>query len=395
MRIALVGNQDNNNYRVCKWMRALGIDAELYAFEIQAISGKRSRPELIDAELADGYPEWLHVVPGRPNIVRNQQKELDRVRRRTNLVLTSGSTAVRIIHFLGVENVFHYAIGAEINTSPWKPIEEQEKFHHKLGQWRYRKNLELMKGIFADYKPMIRQLEQHFLGDKVILWSTPEDVEGNRAKLNHALRDELTRKYGGHKRLFLWLSRLNMDPATLDYKGPEMFAEAVAAYRDANGLDGVRLIIGQHGSHVEEFKALVDRLGLTDQVDWVDHLDFRDLHAYLSLDNAIVFDELSPLMDELSGMAREAISVGGVLVKALDYEHISRYYGPHCPSVHANTATLCRDAIERLMNDAEFAAAREATDRWSREYLHYPRAIMAMVDAMLSRCDPSFRAATL
>jgi hypothetical protein len=392
MRIALVGNHDNNNYRVCKWMRALGIDAELYHFEINAIaSGKRSRPELVDPELANGYPEWLHVIPGRPNIIRNQQKQLDEIRKKTDLVLTSGGVAVRVIHFLGVENIFHYAIGAEINTSPWKPIEEQEKLHAKLAQWRYRKNLDLIKGIFADYKPMIQQLEKHGLRDKLILWSTPEDVEGNRAKLNKALRAELMEKYGSFKRLFLWLSRLNMDPTTVDYKGPEMFAEAVSALKSSRGLDGIKLIVGQHGSHVEGFKALADKLDIAEHIDWVDHLDFRDLHAYLSLDNAVVFDELAPLMDELSGMAREAISVGGVVVKALDFEHISQYYGPSCPSIHANNAALCYEAMVRLLDDREFLSVRDATDRWSREYLHYPRAIMAMMGAMLERSTPSVR----
>ena len=58
MKIALVGNQDNNAYRLCKWVREHGEDAHLYMMRQE--QGPRSKPELVDPQLADeGYPPWV------------------------------------------------------------------------------------------------------------------------------------------------------------------------------------------------------------------------------------------------------------------------------------------------------------------------------------------------
>ena len=53
MKIAFVGNQDNNAYRICIWLRERNIDVHLYMFRQEV--GTRSRPELIDVKLAENF----------------------------------------------------------------------------------------------------------------------------------------------------------------------------------------------------------------------------------------------------------------------------------------------------------------------------------------------------
>jgi glycosyltransferase involved in cell wall biosynthesis len=396
MRVAFVCNQDNNNYRICKWMRSVGVDAELYHFSINVeASGKRSLPELVDPELSGGYPDWIHVVEGRPGIVRNKQKELDAICRKTNVAITSGSVGVRVAHFLNVPDIFHYALGGEITTNPWKPIEEIEKFHVKLAQFRYRKNLDIMKGIFSDFPPQIDVLRKHGLGDKIISWSMPEDVLGNRKRMNQDLRRQLMQRYGGKKRVFVWASRLNMDPSQPYYKAPEIFAGALHRLKQERGLDDIGLIIGQHGFDADAFKKIVADYGLNPHIDWIDHQPYVDLLAYLGLDNAVVFDNLCATMDGLGGVGRECMSVGSMLVKSIDVGYLDSQYGQGCPAINAYSVDTCYDAMVRLLDDDIFHAARAQMDLWSKCYLHYPRNIMGMIYEILSRSTGGYRESLL
>lgn len=380
MRYALVGNQTNNLYRLCKWMRAMGHDAELFAFrrEMEG-SARRSLPELVDPELHDNYPGWITVIEGNAGVRHNRQPEIERINEDFDVVITCGTLGVKVTHFFRVP-VFHYASGGEINTMPWRPILETDSEEIRISKKRYRDNLYLFKTILVDYKPMERVLRQNGHGNDFTLWSFPEDVVGNRVRLNHALRRELTERYSTRDRVFLWLSRLNMQTDAMDYKAPEFFAEALAGFRARTPDHAVRAIVGEHGNSVEEFKGLVERLGLGDVIDWVPHQPYNDLLAYLSLDNAIVFDELAPETDEMSGIAREALSVGGVVVKAADLDRIEQLFGPRCPIRHAASAQECLTAMLELSHPAAFAERRQRAEAWARDHLHYTNVIPRLLE---------------
>lgn len=61
LRVALYGNMCNFLYQIAKSLRAdaeAGIDAHLY---IERSTDLQNRPESDDPELANGYPDWIHV----------------------------------------------------------------------------------------------------------------------------------------------------------------------------------------------------------------------------------------------------------------------------------------------------------------------------------------------
>ncbi len=125
MKIALVGNQDNNAYRLCKWLRQAGQDAVLYMFRQE--SGPRSQPELVDPELAGKpMPDWLRMYDdtrGRLSLVLGSRLAAQ-IERDVDVVVTAGATGLLAARHFRSAPVVHLSLGSEIAEFPmrlWSP----------------------------------------------------------------------------------------------------------------------------------------------------------------------------------------------------------------------------------------------------------------------------------
>lgn len=117
LRIALYGNICNNLYQIAKALRGYaGFDVHLFLDEK---SDPQQLPESDDPELADGYPEWIHVgryrTPG--SLLMPWRSKLARELSRFDLVVVSGSGPI-FAQFSGRPVVFLTA-GADVTMLPF------------------------------------------------------------------------------------------------------------------------------------------------------------------------------------------------------------------------------------------------------------------------------------
>ena len=113
-------------------------------------------------------------------------------------------------------------------------------------------------------------------------------------------------------------------------------------------------------------------------------MPYWKLLTHMSIRNAVVCGIIDPMRGNLPGTAREAISVGAVIIRSLDDELVSQCFGPGCPILAADDATSCFDAMQKVlaMGDDEFARLQQTHMDWAGRYLHYERNVDRMLEML-------------
>jgi hypothetical protein len=131
--------------------------------------------------------------------------------------------------------------------------------------------------------------------------------------------------------------------------------------------------MGKHGNEVAEFMQLVDASPVKPYIDWVSHLGAPDLVTYLSLPNGVLFAEFGATQRELSGIGRDAASIGTVTVSSAEPQSIERQYGTPAPLLRALTtdeiALRMRELID--MGDDEFRGRQVAMRQFGEAAVDY------------------------
>ena len=383
MKIAFVGNQDNNAYRICRWIRQRDIDAHLYLFCKE--NPDRSLPELVDAEWSDGYPSWIYQYDDsevfwplkRDKIARQIDSCYD-------LVVTSGATGLLAAGHFRHRPVVHLTLGSEVSEFPLWVWRLKLSLKWRAACFLMRRNLNrVAKVVTMGFRPELHALETLGHKAKTVVWGWPEDPEGNRKRVDRAQLAELASDYADFDRVFVWMARLNfVDTDSVEYKGAERFLDAFEMLvRD--GVHKVKAIVGAHGYDVEAFKDRVAEKGLGDHIDYVQHMPFHRMMAYLSLPNGVVVDVLDTERGHIfGGMVREAMSLGSPVIAAMDSDTVDQCYGPHCPIIKADDVQSCYKGMVRVvaMDDAAFTRLGQSVGRWADEYLHYDRCVGELMD---------------
>lgn len=376
MKLAFVGNQDNNAYRLCKGVRQAGHDAHLFLFQQE--QGPRSRPELVDPQLAQAggtRPDWVHeyddrrgrlsLLMGSP-LARKIESEFD-------LVVTSGATGLLAVRQFRRRSVLHLSLGSEVGDFPWRTFNR----HWPLSWWGVgmlaRRNLRRTRKVITNYSREIQSLSRLGLQDKVVIWGHPEDVQGNRDRVDQALLAELNRKYAAHDAVFLWLSRINYrDPRSLHYKGCDRFLGAFERVV-RQGRFNVRAIIGTHGDDAAAFDELIQRKQLGDFLDRVPHMPYYQLLTHARIANGVMCDHVRSDAGAFGGVTREALSVGTMVITGMDREMVCLSYGEAPPVFDAQDETACHAAMIEILSlsPQERTLRREANLLWAQRCLDY------------------------
>jgi hypothetical protein len=384
-RIAFVGNQDNNAYRLCRWIRKRNIDAHLYLFPRE--NPTRSKPELVDAELADGYPPWLREYDEdtgpwplkRGAVARRIDSNYD-------IVVTSGATGLLAVGHFKHAPVVHLSLGSEVSQYPLWLWRLKLPLKWRAASFLMRRNLKrVAKVVTLGFRPELHALKILGHTGKTVIWGWPEDPQGNRRRVDREELAKLTADYADCDRVFIWMARLNfMDPDAIDYKGSERFLDAFEMIVRA-GEYKVKAIVGDHGYDVEVFKARVIAKGMDDHIDYVQHLPFHRMMTYMSIPNGVVVDVLDAERGHIfGGVVREAMSLGAPLITAADSETVTQCYGPNCPIIYADDAQSCRQAMANVakMNESEFTQLGQSVTRWADENLHYDHCVGKLLDVL-------------
>ena len=238
MRIAFVGNQDNNAYRICRWIRRRDIDVHLYLFCKE--NPARSLPELVDVDLSDGYSRWIHQYDDTGAFWPLRRREIARqIDRRYDLVVTSGATGLLAAGHFRRAPVVHLTLGGEVSMFPLWVWRRKLSLKWRAACFLMRRNLKrVAKVVTMGFRPELRALEALGHINKTVVWGWPEDPEGNRKRVDRAQLAELAADYADFDKVFIWMTRLNFtDTDSVEYKGAERFLdELMNIFRGA--IDG-------------------------------------------------------------------------------------------------------------------------------------------------------------
>jgi len=373
LRICVFGNQDNSGYRFCLWLRAAGHEAHLYL--MQRWESPRSRPEAVDRELdPNAYPSWIHRFD---NSLRTA---MFRPARYIDVIESQFDVAI-VIGSLGMMNAHHLTKipFVNISTGPsnqgvikmWDHVSAKHALFWTTVRFFVRKSVARCQKILVHYDPEIYSLGKLGHLGKIDFYGMPEDIAGNRARVDRALLDRLNERYRAYDKVFVWLGRIAFsDPHSPMYKGTDKFVEAAA--RVAREGENIRLIIGKHGEDYPRLARLIDEKGLSPYVDWMEHMPYWELLTHLSIDNAVVFDELTPLHCVSSGMFRETLSVGGTLVRSYSRVLTQAGHGDgNCPVLDAESADEVYARMREVLSwdDAQTAAWKARVAEWSSRHL--------------------------
>ena len=375
MRVAFVGNQDNNAYRYCKWLRESGVDAHLYL--IRQERGPRSRPEFVDRRLGGNYPDWINEYDDKGAVSFLLPSKLAKsIEADYDVVITSGASGLLAARHFRRLPVVHLTLGSEVSDFPMRLFKGRSGgLAWRGAAWLMRRALAQVAAIVTHgFWPEMRALAKLGLLSKTLIWGFPEDAKDNRGLVGRELLDELNARYAPYDRVFVWLARVNYtDRYDVEYKAPEVFLDAFGRLALTDKRN-VKAVIGEHGKDIEAFKAMAAARGIGPHIDYVPHLDYWQVLTYFSIDNAVVVDV--PDMERghvLGGLVREGLSVGAAVVAAWDEKVIGLCYGDGCPVQKAWGIDSCYQAMSRAaaMSDDQFRALQQRSAAWAEAHLHY------------------------
>jgi hypothetical protein len=258
-----------------------------------------------------------------------------------------------------------------------------------IARFFVRKSVRKAKRILIHYDPEIASLEKISQLDKARLFGVAESATDVRNMVDGALFSQLQKQYASYDKVFMWLSRsIYKNERGAEYKGTDKFVRGAAGVI-RTGAPNVRIIIGEHGFDIEGIKALVLELGIEEHVDYVPHLPMRQLAAYLSLPNGIIFDELTDKMSTSSGLLREALCLGSVVVKSFSKEMTEAAYGKAPPALYAYTQEDVERVLSMLlsMSSDEFSALKARSHEWADHYLGPSVAALSFISSI---CEVSY-----
>lgn len=385
LRIAFWGNQDNFSYRVSKWLRAKGHSVDLYL--MRKGESVRSSPELIDRDLEGGnYPDWIKTYNNKySQLLISDKKIIDQFEKRYDIILISGSMGMLFAPKFTIPTIcFSMGPSQQGVIRMWDNLGLKYRILWSAIYFFIRKTLARCQKVLICGEYEIYSLWKLNQIGKVIIYGIPEDVKGNQERVDKKLLEELNKEYGKYQCVLLWLSRIDMsNDSSPMYKGTEIFLEA--ASKLINEGANIRIVVGKHGADLDKFRHEAIRLGVDSYIDWVEHLPYYKLLTYLSISNAIIFDEIKDVAFTSSGMTRESLSVGGIVFrKNNDYMTRKGYSSTAFPVYDCvNADEICAHISDILSWDKErFLSEKLKRLSWAEKNLDWTVQIDNLVNIL-------------
>ena len=404
MKVLFYGNH-LKHYYLAKWLRSWGHECDLYLLDRNNPS---SLPEWSDPSVSGNYPEWVHErYRGRSIIARLSRRlgnfgwlpmawvprlnprdfapprDVKQAARGYDLAFTSGRG--NIIPALGLDvPVVFRAVGSDMSKLPF----ESGSPYFEALSYAFRRRVRKVASIVAYQEDTV--WSARFLGvfDRLRYFSVPTDVHAMDAAVDTQLRDELNERYAAYDCVYFLPSRKILDPNNPAYKGSEKVLRAFA--RLVAEHPNVRLLSIAAGGQEAEYRRLVGELGLTESCEEVtgfsdayNYLPMPQLSAYVQMDNAVVLNDFGYTKTHLTGIARETLSLGGVLMDGVDptAAHFLNLYAEGCPMLPAETEEAIYQQLKATleMGPPGRSALRAKAKEWALSNLHWENTLERLV----------------
>lgn len=297
MKVFTYGNVLNNAFNMTRFLRAKGVDAEMFLDD--SVPAAQNYPQWEQPRLAiEGYPEWIHYHHlGAADIIRasGRFRQMAREFSRCDIALTCSWGPI-LARAANIPSVF-YSFGGDLLVAHTRR-ELQEVWHRSLAGMRPGVRglaLGIRQRRALDHVDAIGILMGYQVNNYVKpLGLLPKSV---RLRLAWPIEEyaarpdpEITRKYAGFEIVYFMVARHTWRSVWNDWKGNDKFIRAFARFvRESR--PNVRLVCIEKGVDVDGSKRLIDELGIAEYVEWVPEMNKDRIRAYLALPNGIVVDQ--------------------------------------------------------------------------------------------------------
>lgn len=362
MKIGIVGNTNNYPKLLAQGLKNLGCDVRLVVNRPEDLH----RPESKHPELAGNYPAWIgdfaaladsHAItesPLVPEVMRFLGDGLDAVfLNDVGPAFNDGRFSCPVLALLtGSDLLYHASPDALTERTAGWPAEwhRAPRGIHTLGQ--------LEQVIHAQREGIRRAQAVSFMlagtipqGDAILasLGVAVDDPRRFFVYLANTI-DLVYRPAPLRRRMrifngarIIWNRPLPPGFSDLDDKGTDVLVKGFAAFRQRGGEGELRLV--SKGYDVERTRLLVDSLGITGDVEWLDELPLAAFYDEVEKAD-VVCDQFGASMPGM--VALDAMAMGRVVLSNFRLEHMGPYYPAPRPFLQAATPAEVCDALWSL-----------------------------------------------
>jgi glycosyltransferase involved in cell wall biosynthesis len=350
-RVLHTGNLANNSYKLAKFQRSLDIDARLRLLSTQR--GTSDDPSWEDRELARGYPDWIETVEVDPVAPRRKLKRgLDilfrRVPRESGIdILHAQCTAPIMGQFQAPGRLVSHCLGSDLR---------ELAFSHGLNGHLMRRALRASRIVFFNNVDHAAYLDR--LGIEGVFLPNPLDLDRYRPRPAGRMfpgRDFVVFHPVSHD----WTYRGRKRSST---KGNDRLIRAFARLVRENRKALLVCIVS--GPDVEASRALAGKLGIGDNVEFVDRQRKEALGEMLNAADLIA-DQFD--LGALGGVAVEALACGRPLLTYLNDDAARRCYATPPPLFNARTENEIYAALQAA-RQADLNVAGAAARAWAQRH---------------------------
>jgi len=378
MKVALIGNMNNNFFSIMRYLRDLGVDAHLFMYEKEY---DHFKPEK-DTFQIEKYSEYIHVLSIIPSVKGLFFLDKDKIKRELNgydiyigcglapaIFFKLGMTLDIIIpHDDGIEYTFYSKILGN-------------NFFTALSR-RYVVDLQL-KGLQNNTTKIIASAIQKITNDtlskfnlydklikKYLLMVYTEeykDTELNPIVESMKNKDVVVFCHTRH----LWREESMVEDYIIEDGGKALdklilgFSHFIKNNPDTKAL----LLFFEYGSDVDDSKALIAKYGIEKHVQWLPLMARRDILQLIDYSD-IVVDSLGAGM--WGGVGWEGLSRGKILMQNIiqsDEEYYNEMGHPLPFIMRANSADNAEKHLTDFINDRAFFSDKAKDNQaWFNQY---------------------------
>lgn len=391
LKVALIGNMNNNFFSVMRYFVDLSIDAHLYLFEDE-ISGSMShfRPEC-DTWSINKWKDRIHILPvGRlyPWCFRNpitlkghgSKRSLRQIFRNYDITIGSGMTP-SMFHHIGLKlSLFvPYSVGIEyyrnsevINIRRGSNLVKKIMCHLVT-----RKQSKGIKETVLCYNSDLGITKDSFnsLNKEFLNLSIPMVYNGDNPKEVN-LRESLVQSKNrikdsdfsvfSHSR-HMWAKKSIKN--TFDTKNNDWLIRAFAKFIRHSEVNAVLAIV-EYGPDIGETKKLSEELGISEKVIFLPMMDRKEIMYFLSICDIGVGEFCNKSVKMWGGTGWEVLSSGKPLLQSFHYtkeEYLNEFEHEAPPICVVNSE---QDVLNHLTNLSENKAERDLIGNKSKEWFN-------------------------
>jgi len=326
MRVGLIGNQNNNFFALCRYLRDAGYDASLHPM---AYEGSQPHFQCDSDTFCSEYKEFTEVLPWEYGlgIKKTSKKSIKSISNKLDYIIGCG-LAPAYLAKIGRSIDLFMPHGGDIHTIPIKSnFSMNREFvrsqYYKFTGMRYwqREGIRIaVNTSFEDFMPESKEMldrvgirNNFYLGFPMVY--IPEYSQSNidKARGSSIYVERIREIRSKNDILISWPCRLIADKSKQEFiKGQHHGFTALKEISRKCPEKRIKMILFEYGPDVNEARELIRGMGLTPYIEWVPVIARKEIMQINSLVD-LVFAEIGPGWFAY-GVVWEALALGKPLV---------------------------------------------------------------------------------